>query len=93
MEKKVIAMEEKVADIEKKLSEVLIQASEVEEEFQEQKNHVDGLSKSIVHSIIKQEEAGSHLASIHQKVEVTCQDEAQAISNTKAKIAKFRKNF
>lgn len=74
-EKKVVVMEENVADTEKELCETEIRASEVGE-FWELKKHVDGRSKSIIHSAIKLGEAGSCLASIHQKVEAVCHGEA-----------------
>lgn len=38
-------------------------------------------------------EVDSHLASMHQKVDTTCQGEAQTISNAKVEITKLEKNF
>lgn len=65
----------------------------MEAEFRGQKERVDVLSKNDVHSTIKLDEAGSHLALMHQKVNIACQMEAQVISNAKAKIAELERNF
>lgn len=60
-------MEEKVTNAEE-LNEAEIRTSEVEREFPEQKERVDALSKNIVRSAIKLDEAGSHKASMRRNV-------------------------
>lgn len=92
VEKRIAVMEEKVADTYKKLDETKIRASEAEGKFREQKNHVDGLSKSIIHLAVKLREAGSYLALMCQKVKVAPQDEAHVILNAKTKIVELEKN-
>lgn len=84
---------EKVADIEKELGEAEVQALIVEVEFHEQKKHVDGLSKSIIHLVVKLGEADSHLALMCWMVEVTCQGEAWVIWNAKVEFTELEKNF
>lgn len=45
-------------------------------EFREVKKLVDGFSKNIIHSIVKLEEMGSHLGSMHQKLQAARAREA-----------------
>lgn len=61
-------------------------------EFREEKKHANGLSKNIIHSVVKLEEMGSHLDSMHRKLEAACMGEAQVITNAEVKIAELKKN-
>lgn len=90
-EVKVVAMEEKVADAEQELSEAKIRAAKAAREFSEEKKRMDGLSKNIIHLVVKLEEVGNHLTSMHQKLETACMGKAQMIANTETKIAELEK--
>lgn len=75
-EAKVTAMEEKVADAEKELSKAKTWAAEAEGEFRKQKKCTDGLSKNIVHLVMKLGKANASLALMQQKMTDVCQGEA-----------------
>lgn len=88
IEAKAAMMEGKVADAKKEFCEAETCAAKPERVLGT-KETTNSLSKNIIHFVVKLGKASSHLASIHQKLEVMHEGEARVVSNTEAEFAEL----